>query len=203
MIDPFVKWSTGGILVQLELDADHIRPSGRVDRPGLIESVRITIENQRVVAVLRCIEALKVPLDVVPARRPVRTRDSIQNPTIALAIPGRPVAVSKVALAADHELAAPENLPQVELRGPEVGFGSGIVIDPEVPQKMRIGTGAQHRIHKQHVRPRRSAGKHLKAAAAERGLGLERRHPVVAGGVGAMRTEAANAPVGGVVLHLR
>ena len=35
-IHPFVKWSTGGILVQLILDTDHILPSGSVDRPSLI-----------------------------------------------------------------------------------------------------------------------------------------------------------------------
>ena len=166
VIDPFVKWSTGGILVQLELDADHIRPGGIVDGPGLIESVGLTIDDQRVVAILRGIDALNVPLDVVPAGRPVRTSDSIENPTIALAIPGRPVAVSKVALAADHEFLAPENLPEIELRGPEVGFGSRVVVDPEVPQKMGTGTGAQHRIHKQHVGPGRPVGIHLKAAAA-------------------------------------
>src|SRR6202044_4118465 len=99
------------------------------------------IENQRVVAILRGTEALIVPLNVVPAGRPVLTRDSIENPATALAIPGGPVAVSNVALAADHELLATEDLPEIELRGPEVGFGSGVVVDPEVPQKMGIGTG--------------------------------------------------------------
>ena len=115
VIDPFVKWSTGGILVQLVLDADHIRPSGIVDGPGLIESVGLTIEDQGVVPILRRTDALKVPLNVVPARRLVRTRNSIENPTTALTIPGGPVAISKVALAADHEFLAAENLPEIEL----------------------------------------------------------------------------------------
>lgn len=39
VIDPFVKWSAAGVLVQLELDADHIRPRGIVDVPGLVQSV--------------------------------------------------------------------------------------------------------------------------------------------------------------------
>jgi hypothetical protein len=60
VIDPFVKWSTGGILVQLELDADHIRPSGIVDVPGLIDSVGFTIYDQGVVAILGGIDALLV-----------------------------------------------------------------------------------------------------------------------------------------------
>jgi hypothetical protein len=49
MIHPFVKRSCGGILVQLELNADHILPGGGVDIPCLIESVGRTIEDQRVV----------------------------------------------------------------------------------------------------------------------------------------------------------
>jgi hypothetical protein len=138
VIDPFVKGSTGGILVQLKLDADHIRPSRIVDGPGLIESVGLTIHHERVVAILRGIDALNVPLNVVPAGRPVRTRDSVEDPAIALAIPGGPVAVSKVALTADHEFLAPENLPEIELRGPEVVFSSGVVVDREVPQKWEL-----------------------------------------------------------------
>src|SRR6185437_15180426 len=106
VIDPFVKWSTGGILVQLVLDAGLILPRGRVDRPSLIESVSSTVEDERVVAILRGTGALNVPLNVVPARRPVRARDSIQNPSIALAIPRGPVAISKVALGTDHEFVA-------------------------------------------------------------------------------------------------
>ena len=83
-----MQWSAGGILVQLVLDADHIRPSGGVDVPGLIESVCLTVEHECVVTILRGIEALIVPLNVVPARRPVRTRNSIQNPGIAQQIDG-------------------------------------------------------------------------------------------------------------------
>src|ERR1700733_503401 len=97
VIDPFMNRSAGGILVQLVLDADHIRPRGIVDRPGLVESVGLTIDDQRVVAILRGADALNVPLDVVPGiRRPARASDSIEDPTIARTIPGRPVAVAKV-----------------------------------------------------------------------------------------------------------
>lgn len=133
VVDPFVKWSGAGVLVQLILDADHIGPRGVVGGPGLIEPVGLAIEDQRVVAILRGADALNVPLDVVPAGRPVRARNSIENPTIALAVPGGPVAVSKVALAADHEFFAAEDLPEIELRGPVVVFGSGVVVDGEVP----------------------------------------------------------------------
>jgi hypothetical protein len=68
LIDPFLKRSTEGILVQLELDAGHIRRSSIVEVPGLIESVGLTIEDQRVVAILRGTDAIKVSLNVVPAR---------------------------------------------------------------------------------------------------------------------------------------
>src|SRR6202042_683744 len=120
VIDPFMNRSAGGILVQLVLDADHIRPRGIVDRPGLVESVGLTIDDQRVVAILRGADALNVPLDVVPGiRRPARASDSIEDPTIARTIPGRPVAVAEVALASDHELFAVKHLPEIELRGPE------------------------------------------------------------------------------------
>jgi len=132
-----MKWGAGGILVQLVLDADHIRPGGVVEGPGLVESVCMTVKYECVVAILRGTDALVVPLNVVPAGRPVRTGDSIENPGTALAIPGRPVAVSKVALAADHEFLAAENHPEIELRGPEVGFCSGVVVGPEIPQKGR------------------------------------------------------------------
>jgi hypothetical protein len=43
VIDPFVKWSAGGILVQLVLNADHIRPSSSVNVPGLIESIGLAV----------------------------------------------------------------------------------------------------------------------------------------------------------------
>ena len=68
VIDPLVQWSAGGILVQLVLDADHIRPGGIVGVPGLIESVAVTVQNERVVAILRGADALKIPLNVVPTR---------------------------------------------------------------------------------------------------------------------------------------
>ena len=109
IVNPFVKRSTGGILVQLVLNPGLILPGGRVDRPGLIESVASTVEDECVVAILRGTGALNVPLNVVPARRPVRTRNPIENPSIALAIPRGPVAISKVALGADHEFLAALN----------------------------------------------------------------------------------------------
>ena len=197
-----MNWSAGGVLVQLVLDADHIRPRGIVDRPGLVESVVLTIDNQRVVAILRGADSLNVPLDMVPGiRRPARTSDSIENPTIACTIPGRPVAVAKVALAADHELFPAKHLPEIELRGPEA-CGSGVVVNPKVPQKVGIGTGAEHRIDKQHVGPGQPVDVHLKAASAPRRLVLKRRHPVVGAVSRAMRADAAGRPVGGVVLHL-
>jgi hypothetical protein len=197
-----MNWIPGGVLIQLVLDADHIRPGGIVNRPGLVESVRLTIDDQRVVAILRGVDALFVPLDVVPGiRRPARTSDSIEDPTIARTIPCSPVAVAKVALAADHVLFAAEHLPEIELRRPE-SWGGGVVVDPEIPQKVGIGTGAEHRIDKQHVAPGQPVDIHLKAASALRRLALKRRHPVVGSVVRAMRAVAAGGPVVGAVLHL-
>lgn len=100
-INPLAQWSTRGILIELVLNSDHIGPSGIVGGPGLIQSVRVVVKHECVVAIGRWVDALDVQLDVVPARRPVRARNPIQDPTIALAIPGGPVAVSKVALTAD------------------------------------------------------------------------------------------------------
>lgn len=134
LVDPFVKWSTARVLVQLVLEADLILPSGTVDVPGLIEAVGYTIEDQRIVAILRgIIDELIVLLDVVPARRPVRTSDPVEDPSSAVAIPRRPVAISKVALAADHKFLGRQYHVEIELGRPEVGFGSGVMVDPEVP----------------------------------------------------------------------
>jgi hypothetical protein len=109
-MDQFMQRGAAGILVELVLDADHIGPDGLVDVPGLIKSECLTVENERVVAILGGTDALKVPLNVVPGGRPAGTRASVQNPTIALAIPGSPVAISEVALAADHAFLTPEDL---------------------------------------------------------------------------------------------
>ena len=106
LIDPFVKRGTCRILVQLVLEADLILPRGRVDRPGLVESVTNTVKDQCVVTIPRRADELFIPLNVVPARCPVRTRNSVEDPSITLAIPRGPVAVSKVALRADHEFFA-------------------------------------------------------------------------------------------------
>ena len=201
-IDPFVKRSASGIVVQLELQADLICPGSTVDVPGLIDSVRCAIKDQRIVAILRGIDELIVPLHVVPTRRPVRTRDSVEDPSLAVAIPGRPVPVSEVALAADHKFVARQNYVEIELRGPEVGLDSGVVVDPEVPQKMGRVSGARNDVLEQHVAPGRPTGVHLKTAAAQRGLALVERHRVVVGVVGARRAIAADAPVRGNVLHL-
>src|SRR5579863_6911858 len=106
LIDPFVKVRPGGVLVQLVLEADLILPSRAVGGPGLVESVGGSIKDQRVVAILGGIGQVVVLLYVMPSRRPVRTRDRIKKPSSALAIPRCPVAVSKVALGAGHELVA-------------------------------------------------------------------------------------------------
>ena len=107
VVDPFMKWSSRGVLVQLELDADLIRPISRVGIPSLIKGIDCTIQDQRIVAILRgIIDELVVLLNVVPPGRPVRAGGSIEKPSVAVAVPCRPVAISIVALAAGHEFFA-------------------------------------------------------------------------------------------------
>src|SRR6185503_18305196 len=63
VVDPLVKWSAAGVLIQLKLNADHILPGGTAEVPALVEPVRFPIEDQRVVAILCGTDALEVPLN--------------------------------------------------------------------------------------------------------------------------------------------
>ena len=68
---------------------------------------------------------------------------------------------------------------------------------------MRLGSGARDDVFEEDVGPGWTAGEHLEAAAAERGILLMKGHRIVIGVVRAGRTVAADAPRRTVVLHLR
>ena len=67
VIDPFVQRSAGGVLIELELNADHVGPRGVIDFPSLVESVALAVEDERVVAIGIGAGSLKVPLNVMLA----------------------------------------------------------------------------------------------------------------------------------------